>query len=444
MSVHVPAWKRLGLKLRNAPELPPALENQKRKRETEQESAKQVKKSKHSEQLIIGSDSPHQKSPISPRAKKQKKVKALSHNIIEDKSNGDQQPLTTPKQISKQKSVTFTPETKAEDGDSVKQLFNSWVAEQKSKDPGFVLANSQPAFDTPEAPQVTENVDTTLAEPGRRVKRTKVEKSKKEKKSKVARSTAARPARIDSALNYLNQFCTSRSTWKFHKIHQIDLLKNVYNSELLPSTSIEQFYTYVRDMKGQSRTLLRDSALKVKVQDKEAGEKGFTKKISNPAAMQVAYDAAIDKYVADIASAKDEAEILAELPDPAMRPRMVKRMRAERILADLSQDSSEAPRTLDTEESTQNGKPVRPDGKTTRRRKQRTAIDVSSDSDSSTNSSSDSDSDSGSESDNAPRTPSAQIRAEAAARRTPPKASSSSDSDSTDSSTDSDSSSDSE
>lgn len=100
-----PAWKRLGLKLKSGQETPIVeahrdIEPSTRKRKAETDST--------------------------PSAKKAKKTKEPAAATVP----------STPT-LSRKKSVTFTPETKVEDGDSIKQLFSSWVAEQKAQDPAL-------------------------------------------------------------------------------------------------------------------------------------------------------------------------------------------------------------------------------------------------------------------------------------------------------------------
>ncbi len=143
----IPAWRRFGLKLKSeqptpgtTTEAPEHVEHSKRKRDdaTEEQPSRKVKKNKKI-----------------PRA-------------VDESA-----PETPIRNLARKKSVTFTPETKAEDGDSIKQLFTSWVAEQKLHDPDFQLSTSAPVFQTQAPPQVEEHVDPTLDEKVRRVKRVK-------------------------------------------------------------------------------------------------------------------------------------------------------------------------------------------------------------------------------------------------------------------------------
>ncbi|KAL9575952.1 MAG: hypothetical protein Q9212_007527, partial [Teloschistes hypoglaucus] len=131
---HIPAWKRLGLKLKHAPEQaapPPEASSpapappSKRKLPDEEtdipidhatlESAKKSKKSKKSDdraQIVTnGTHVPEPPVPVAEVA------------------------LTKPKPH--RKSVSFAPEAKTEDGESAKDLYNSWIVSQKQSDPSF-------------------------------------------------------------------------------------------------------------------------------------------------------------------------------------------------------------------------------------------------------------------------------------------------------------------
>ncbi|PMD44326.1 hypothetical protein L207DRAFT_509079 [Hyaloscypha variabilis F] len=370
----IPAWKRLGLQLKSqtSPEsaLEPAqIELSKRKREDAIDNGP-TKKSKPVFQLTT-------EAPVTPI-------------------------------FSRKKSVTFTPETKVDDGDSIKQLFNSWVAEQKSQDPSFQLQNSQPALRTPEASIVEEQVKTTLNEKDRRAERVKKPKQEKGKASKSAKpSKIVKPASFSSRpyLQYLRQYHESRGTWKFNKNHQTHLLKHVFDIDIIPSDHAHLICPYVRGLQGGVRTRLRDAALAIKVEDQEKGSAGFPDNMADPEKKQREYDAALQKYVQSMTASNAsstvgyEEGVLLGLSDANMAKRVAKRTRAEQILAELeaSQDASEIVDKGMVNGDNDSQKRLRMnDGSTqkvARRRKQRTATieddSSSSDSDDSGNDSSD-------------------------------------------------------
>jgi hypothetical protein len=370
---HIPAWKRLGLKLKSAQAIP----------EAATEASNDLDSTKRKRVEEIHSDTPP------------KKVKKTSKN----KQSNTEDPLT-PRLIRK-KSVTFTPETKAEDGDSIKQLFNSWVAEQKFQDPSFDFKNSSPAFQTPEPSEVEEVVDGHLDEKERRLKR--VKKPKQEKTS----SKPGKPSKITKAvttpprpfLQYLRQYSESKDTWKFNKNHQNHLIRSIFSVEAIPSDHAHFIYKYVQGLQGGVRTRLRDTALAIKVKDQEELEN-----MPGPEQRKRDYDAAIRDYVETMIVSNSPVElgyeegVLLGLSDQSMKERVAKRIRSELILHKLgSVPESQIPQKemVNGDDSNQN-KGRANEGKVARRRKQRTAA---ADEDSSSSEESDSDSDSNSDSD---------------------------------------------
>lgn len=396
----IPSWRRLGLKLKSVQDSsdsnsqasitePPReseIANKKRPRDTESEHETSVKKPKN----------------------------LTSHPASASQNPVALESITTPRTTLK-KSVTFTPETKSQDGDSIKQLYLGWVADQKAQDDFFYGPSTPPAFETPIPTIVEEDFDTTLPEKERRVKRVKKPKAedksqngatekdskpqKSVKKSKVSKPTAApRPF-----LAYLRQYHESKETWKFNKNHQNHLLKHAFNVEVVPSDHAYLLYEYVRGLKGGVRKRLRDEALAIKVQDREADASGFLATMSESNKRQREYDIAINEYVASMTAAGASSQmgyeegVLMGLSDVAMAPRMAKRMRAEQILAELGSSSSEETadtHTTETESVATDGeKRLQLNGTTQkpgRKRKQRTlATDGSSSSDSDSSSNSD-------------------------------------------------------
>ncbi|KUJ15731.1 uncharacterized protein LY89DRAFT_697808 [Mollisia scopiformis] len=365
-SAHVPAWKRLGLKLKSAqePEQPAGdaiiePDTSKRKRLATTTDNAPIKKSKRSADLSVQVGS--EVAPVTP-------------------------------QLTRKKSVTFTPETKAEDGDSIKQLFNSWVAEQKSADPSFQFKNSSPAFKTPDTPRVEEDVDPNLDEKERRVKRVKKPKAEKAEKSKQPKKPAkiTKPAAHFSRpfLQYLKEYCESRSTWKFNKNHQNHLLRHAFDADVVPSDHALYLFEYVRGLQGGVRTRLRDTALGIKVKDQEDGIAGFPSTMADTEKRQRDYDVAMKEYVATMTAAQTPASMGYEegvelgLSDKAMAGRVAKRMRAERILAELASSPGKDENGAVLVSHEDKSKRLRLDDgsvlKVARKRKQRTITDVDS------------------------------------------------------------------
>lgn len=203
------------------------------------------------------------------------------------------------------------------------------------------------------------------------------------------------------ALDYLRQWRRDRAHWKFSKNFQTLLTKYVLS---IPPADVDTFYDYIRDIKGFARIRLRDVAAHERDNDSASGSTGAA----------AAADKAQARYLSAVSGCLDnrkqfrEAEYLVTTnpADPVVQ-RVVRRMRAELILAAL--DAEETGNTQELQQPAPSTSPARRQSldaaneapqpsKQPRRRKSRTAdaiLDLSSDSDSdSSDLVSDSDSDS--------------------------------------------------
>ncbi|CAK7564164.1 MAG: hypothetical protein SEPTF4163_002048 [Sporothrix epigloea] len=279
----------------------------------------------------------------------------------------------------------------------------------------------------------------------------KAKKAKKAKKKSSEPNPASKePSNLDRELEYLQQWKTSRDTWKFNKNHQSLLIKYLFvggaNNAGIPATHIDIFYDYIRSLQGGVRTRLRQEAREIcKLDDEAAG--------SADTAAATSVTGSKDKEAKSEAQLKDEDEykqIVAEIQgvlsnkdgeqpqrlceadyelrfiDPAIQKRLRRRIRAENVVNELAGDDEEiavAPTAKPAEKASgsalvhrrtsdaqsipsvppvsstavkSNERPVKPNNgtvkKPARSRKQRTAVESSDDSDS------DSDSDSSSSS----------------------------------------------
>jgi uncharacterized membrane protein YgcG len=391
---NIPAWKRLGLKLKSAQRVPDPLPVPVAIPSFAGEPEIDTRKRKAIDQL-----SPHVKKVKTPA-----KIR---------RSSRDTTPIQSPtlSGLKRSKSVTFTPETKREDGDSIKELYNGWIARNRADDQASVESHYIQAFEASESLGGGEAFDTAVDQIIEQVEGAK--KPKKEKRAKKTKSTGndkiVKPTKqLNPALSYLKQFHDSKSTWKFNKIHQIHLLKNAFNVEKIPSEYIELLYGYVAGLKGGARTQLRDAAISIKVKDREEAEAKLAENMDN-ATKEQEFEAAFKDNMTTMANLDTmarnghEESALEGQPDTMTKHRMAKRMRAERILTELaegSQGSSEG--TTSSSEATKDErgggdgqKRLKLDSGSTqklkRKRKQRTnAVDDSSSSDSSDSSDSES------------------------------------------------------
>lgn len=252
-AAHVPAWKRIGLKLKSdnstvttteaanpnsnhAPngssatgistETKASLDKKiKRKREVDgdSEAPRVIKKKSKQDRSASQATSTTGSSTlygVTPETTK-----------TADKSSAPKETGTQTRK--RQKSVSFAADTKTDDGDSVQPLAVNEDIEAEN------TANGKKPKTTPE----TTTNDTTK------------DRNPKERKSKPQDRTHT------AYLEYLQQFHTDKAGWKFNKSKQNDVLKNILNTYRIPSNYNEALVAYIHGLQGQgARNRLRDQA----------------------------------------------------------------------------------------------------------------------------------------------------------------------------------------
>ncbi|KAM0337265.1 hypothetical protein ACHAPQ_003284 [Fusarium lateritium] len=150
------------------------------------------------------------------------------------------------------------------------------------------------------------------------------------------------PVDLKPALEYLSLWKTARDSWKFNKNHQSNLIKHVFDADGIPASDVETFYDYIQDLKGFVRMRLLETAREVRDQDQSDGVKAFPEGTKNLEATQQRYEEILTKLLqsqpvgskrkgfteVDYLSDSDEDEIIIR--------RLVKRMRAELVIDELS------------------------------------------------------------------------------------------------------------
>ncbi|KAH7376138.1 hypothetical protein B0T11DRAFT_17189 [Plectosphaerella cucumerina] len=152
------------------------------------------------------------------------------------------------------------------------------------------------------------------------------------------------------ALDYLQNWKHKRDTWKFNKNYQSLLIKRTFDPHALPTDHIEIFYEYIRDLKGGLRQLLRNTARDIRKRDAAEGKGGFPEGTMDVQAKQAEYEEIIAGFLQLGLGAGtkrkrfDEVTFMQGPPEPILAHRVIKRMRAELIDEELtdSDDESEA------------------------------------------------------------------------------------------------------
>ncbi|KAK0517383.1 hypothetical protein JMJ35_000538 [Cladonia borealis] len=277
---HIPAWKKIGLKLKYAKEelgeksVSKAIVTNFKKRKVTTESGFAID--------VATTDSPTKKS------KKSKSTTGEALAIV----NGTAAIATPPRietsttstvetnSVKRRKSVAFTPETKTQDGESSQQLFQTWHANWVAEDPSFDPSTISPALKVIAAKPA--DVTTSLQElakssppftPSISAPKEKKAKKPKKKRIKARPSLPSQPTNNQAehpALKYLTTYHTSRETWKFSKPHQNHLLRHLFSLTHIPSSYDTALLTYLRGLEGASaRSRIRQQGLAIRTEDAE-------------------------------------------------------------------------------------------------------------------------------------------------------------------------------
>lgn len=251
MATPTPAWKRLGLKLKYAKDEPdrpstvvptkthdlgsePSERPTKRRRVAENESAEPLKRNgsyTSSPQIRESNETPTTNG---------------SGNLL----TGSQQPRQ------RKKSVTFSEETKQDDGDSRITIdFPAGSPGSTPKKPTKPSKQSPGSEPTEGLTSAEKNTNSAVAndQSTPTKKQPKVKSGKKSKSSKGSSKDKS-----STALDYLNQHRLDRESWKFNKIIDVWILNHALDSQAIPPTYVPALAGYVKGLpeKAGSRTRL--------------------------------------------------------------------------------------------------------------------------------------------------------------------------------------------
>ncbi|MCJ1382753.1 hypothetical protein MMC17_005866 [Xylographa soralifera] len=365
-TAHVPAWKKLGLKLKYANDtrdIPVTsidigigiavngVNGKKRKTSPHNEEKNSVvavsrsaKKAKTSRQLPDDSATPIPRST----------VPLVSPAITQE---SDAFPVSSPSPT-KRKSVSFTPETKTVDGEGTKKLYSAWLAQQADD---FDPTTAAQALRHVTPPQITPATtsETTFTSISAKTKKPKT--SKPAQSSKTAAKDESSTTPILPTLQYLQSYHVSRSSWKFNKSKQNQILKHAFNTSKIPPDYDESLKAYITGLESSSaKKRLRDEAMDIRKEDKDVDQdatastdEASTSPVPTPmdpnaekaarhaakAAKRAAepiqkqhYRYALHRFKQQLRGLEFEREEREKLLDPAWRLRLLKRKRAELVL----------------------------------------------------------------------------------------------------------------
>jgi len=351
---HIPAWKKLGLKLKYVKE---DADDVSGGRDAVRDSKKRKTSNGDGDFNLTASTTDRP----SKKLKEMKTSNGYSPEHLEKKASPPADATNTPSTntpSTKRKAVSFTPETKEQDGESAKQLYKTWLDRQLAQDPSFDTSTVNPALRSIEPataasdefapnlksftpPNPASNPDTSRKRP---------QKEKAKKKAKPSRIPQPKsPSTDHPALTYLQTYHNSPKTWKFSKPHQNHLLKHLFSPVHIPPSYDTALLSYLRGLQGSARSRVRQQALIIREDDGKwlATEPTEHQKMDQETTAQCLarqkrdFDAAVARVKQRLRDKEDEREdkeweVLGDKEE--WEKRVYKRRRAEIVLWGVGED----------------------------------------------------------------------------------------------------------
>lgn len=250
----IPAWRRLGIQLDS--EIP-GIEAYRRIHEGRQfQASTKVEGLQPSSFNKTSSDlGTTTETNLTPKSRKFRKRK-IDGPSIEDQNGQDAHLNGSETPQKRKKSVTFTPDTKETDGDGRQRLLKEWANKQNGGDGEF---SKQKASEFLPATKPKSDI-------AKRTKSPKRNKSKESKAKKVEKQKERENPDDEKPtyLDYVVQYQTNRSTWKFNKRQQSKLLQNVFDVSRIPESYDYAVFPYLSGLQGESiRARLIEEATQV-------------------------------------------------------------------------------------------------------------------------------------------------------------------------------------
>ncbi|KAK1070863.1 hypothetical protein LTR12_007162 [Friedmanniomyces endolithicus] len=341
---HVPAWKRLGLKLKYAKDTAdePAIHPPSKAKDQASFSTKPGKRT--------ADDDLEASTPSKPVKKQKQKPFGSSVNILDSEPavhssptphvNGNDAPggelslaprhtkFDPPKQATEapRKSVTFTPDTKTEDTFSAQRLFEEWSAAEAEQ--ANAIRSSlvlQPEADAVIGPS---------KENARAQDRTANDQDQPITKSDPPAQSSL--SDTPEYVRYLEQYYTDKANWKFNKNKQKDLLKNLFNTNRIPASNDEALLAYLRGLSGVAARdrVLEDAEAVLKSLLEKQGKSDEIVGMESYGARRVAYEAALQREIETLDRAGGGRSEYSDQQLQEIRRDVERGKRADAILAE--------------------------------------------------------------------------------------------------------------
>lgn len=191
--------------------------------------------------------------------------------------------------------MTFTPETKAEDGESGQAFAKAWLSPNRAQPPE--LEQDQ---DTPTKPPVTAPTGLGIDIPSSYSDQKVKSKQKKRPREKEGLASPSNGSEVRSAcVAYLQQYANNRASWKFKKSSQNDLLRHIWDVSVLPTSLNDIIVEYIRGLQGEGpRKRLYQGATEIldKLVEKYSDDHSESG-MDTPEARKAAYEKAMHKQL---------------------------------------------------------------------------------------------------------------------------------------------------
>lgn len=301
----IPAWKRLGLKLKNVKDTKEAVSST---NSVLPNKLKQSSPSAHSGPRVDG-------SLAEPLAKRRRvESHANGHTQTNGSLAGTSGILPKDQAARLKKKVSFTAETKLEDGG--KELITGW-----EQDDYAYYEQKAAENDAKEA------------------RRDFASAQKKSEESKIfSKKPSSTPRKSKDALDYLNLYYRSRCSWKFSKNREVWILQHILSTNDIPTSFNIALASYVHGLgsrQARSRLLNQCQEALEKEGPKESPEVGQDSDLDHMEDLkrQKAYhDYAVGRFKRSLEDHLNDEQRQADEDDPQYQRWLSRRRRAELLL----------------------------------------------------------------------------------------------------------------
>ena len=318
-SDRIPAWKKLGLKLKHAQDTTSLISS------SQGDSSSTLKRSLPNAQAAPTDN----KSFAEPLTKK-RRVDSRTIDSSRSRSSLAKTSDTLSKEKSAQlkKKVSFTAETKIEDGG--KELYNEWEQDD------FAYYEQKAAEnDAKEALRVASGAQ-----------------NQPQKLTTRSKKPSDAPRKSKDALDYLNLHHRSPSSWKFSKNREVWILRRILSTDDIPASFNIALATYVHGLRSrQARSRLLDQCHRAlqERQERSSSDEHYSNselgEMDDPDRRKAYHDDAVTRFKRSLEDHLDSEQRQAEEDDPEYQRWISRRRRAELLLWAVT------PSTSSTEES---------------------------------------------------------------------------------------------